>query len=476
MLLHNRSYRSGIDILVTDRQGRILIGPNDLIDETVTLAPDDRLVRPAIDAPLVSGGSQPKAAVLGALDTRTGLNNAMSLKVTAWPDSGDYISAVGVGTGYQDFPGLGWNIVVRQSRDIAYAPAYAIRDRLILVGICLAVLFAAIGWLVATRITRPIRKLTALARRLDRGERSIAFHTRLGNSEVKVLGETLDHLVGNLLQREQQLLDLNTTLEHRIDERTALLAASNRQLEDEMAQRQAVEQEREALIQQLRDQAEHDSLTGALNRRAFLTAAEHDRRRLRRENGRLAVIMFDIDHFKRVNDTYGHRAGDEVIRKMTATARAVVRDSDLLCRYGGEEFALLLADPGAENAALVAERLRAEVARLTFNTQLSKPPLPAGEAAPDLSLTAIENVNFQVTISLGVTIAAARDLPEDGVVGLLDHADQALYRAKNGGRNRVAVDPRVVDAFDGDRIALDPSDYTRDFPRSVSAHRVANDS
>jgi hypothetical protein len=80
-----------------------------------------------------------------------------------------------------------------------------------------------------------------------------------------------------------------------------------------------------------------------------------------------------------------------------------------------------------------------------------------------------------VTISLGVTIAAARELPEDGVVALLDLADQALYRAKHGGRNRVAVDPKVADSFDGDRIALEPNEYTRDFPRSVTTHRVAND-
>jgi diguanylate cyclase (GGDEF)-like protein len=472
MLLGNRGTVLGIEILVTDKAGRVMIGPEALMDQVIDLRPE----------PVSQGVTRRPKPINLDIDAKSGLTSAMRLRVRHWPDGGDYISAVGIGTGYQDFPGLGWNIVVRQPRDIAYAPARAIRDRLVVVGICLAALFAVIGWLVANRITRPIRKLTALARRLDRGERGIAFHTRLGNHEVTVLGETLDHLVGNLLQREQQLLDLNVTLERRIDERTALLAASNRQLEGEMAQRQAVEQEREALIQQLRDQAEHDSLTGALNRRAFLTAAERDRRRQRRENGRVAVIMFDIDHFKHVNDTYGHLAGDEVIRKMAATARAVVRESDLLCRYGGEEFALLLADPGAENAALVAERLRAEVARLTFTVPPGKTvpttAMAKGTATPGGSQGPVAPAGsgvFQVTISLGVTIAAARELPEDGVVALLDLADQALYRAKHGGRNRVAVDPKVADSFDGDRITLEPNEYTRDFPRSVTTHRVAND-
>ncbi len=297
-----------------------------------------------------------------------------------------------------------------------------------------------------------------------------------------MLGKTLDHLVGNLLQREQQLLDLNTTLEQRIGERTSRLAASNRQLESEMAQRQAVEQEREALIQQLRDQAEHDPLTEALNRRAFLTAAEHDRRRLRRDGGRIAIIMFDIDHFKDVNDTYGHRIGDEVIRKIAATARAVVREGDLLCRYGGEEFALLLADPAADSAALVAERLRGEVAALSFKASVSNRASRTAGSRPELCGETVTSENaagektFHVTISLGVTIAPARDLPENGVVMLLDHADQALYGAKRGGRNRIMIDQRVINDFTRDAIVLDPTDYARGFPHSFTAHQVANDS
>jgi len=410
MLLRNRNATVGIDIMVTDSNGHILIGPSTLIDQAIDFAMDDT----------------------ARSDSKSSMTSALQLKVIRWPDGGDYISAVGTGTGYQDFPGLGWNIVVRQPRDIAYAPAYAIRDRLIAAGILLAILFAGIGWVIADRITGSIRRLTRHARRLEGGERGIVFPTDHGTREVAVLGEALHHLVDNLLQREQQLLDLNAHLETRIADRTALLAASNRQLEDEMGQRQAVEHEREALIRQLRDQAEHDSLTGALNRRAFLAMAERDRRRLNREKGRLAVIMFDIDHFKRINDSYGHATGDDVIRQIAETARKTVRDGDLLCRYGGEEFALLLSDPGADSAALVAERLRNQVAALTFRKS-------SGDTVPAET--------FQVTISLGLTIAPAHTLREDGVVGLLDRADQALYAAKRSGRNCTMIDQQVINEF-----------------------------
>ncbi|HEX9449237.1 MAG TPA: cache domain-containing protein, partial [Dongiaceae bacterium] len=131
MLLRNRSGTAGIEILVTDRSGRILIGPSQLIDRTIKFAPD------AVLALRHNANGMPAP---GALDSRIGLANTLRLKVTAWPDDGDYISAVGTGAGYQDFPGLGWNIVVRQPRAIAYAPADLIRDRLVMVGIGLAVL------------------------------------------------------------------------------------------------------------------------------------------------------------------------------------------------------------------------------------------------------------------------------------------------------------------------------------------------
>ncbi|HVJ42336.1 MAG TPA: diguanylate cyclase [Dongiaceae bacterium] len=450
LLLRNRNAAVGIDIIITDRDGRVLIGPPALIDQPLlfTTNPAASEGVPGVFSPGRNGMSQASGA------SKAALTSALHFSVAQWPDGGDYISAVGTGTGYQDFPGLHWNIVVRQPRDIAYAPAYAIRTSLIITGIALAILFAGIGWVAADRITNSIRQLTRHADRLESGERGIAFPSGSGNAEVAVLGETLDHLVANLLQREQQLLDLNANLEQRIVDRTALLASSNRQLQDEIAQRQAAENARETLIHQLRDQAEHDPLTGALNRRAFLAMAERDRRRLRREGGRLAVIMFDIDHFKRVNDNYGHGTGDEVIRQIAAIARQTVRDTDLLCRYGGEEFAVLISDPDARNAVAVAERLRRSVAALKFSAMPQQ--AEAGSAAQSGAQGETSPASFQVAISLGVTIAAANDLPEGDLDSLLEHADQALYMAKRSGRNRTVIDPRVASLFDR---AASPHDH-----------------
>lgn len=440
MLLNNRTAALGMDVIVTNSAGLVLIGPAVLMGRTLTFAVD----KPAQQA-VESIAGRP---IYGKL----AMTSAMRFYVPQWPDGGDYISAVGTGTGYQDFPGLHWNVVVRQPRAIAYAPAYQARTRLITVGALLAILFAGIGWLIADRITDSIRRLTRHAERLEKGERGTTFPTGNSNAEVVVLGETLDHLVSALLQREQELLDLNANLEQRIADRTAMLAASNRHLESEMAQRQAVEKEREMLIGQLRDQAEHDPLTGTLNRRAFMAMAERDSRRLRRENGRFAAIMIDIDHFKRVNDSYGHGIGDEVLKELAIVARQTVRDSDLLCRYGGEEFAILIADPGADNAVAVAERLRQSIAALRFPI-----PAPEGEAATAQppSATPPEEANvFQVTISLGVAISPVLDLPDGGVETLLHRADEALYIAKRGGRNRTAIGDHLVGG-DGEAVRSD---------------------
>jgi diguanylate cyclase (GGDEF)-like protein len=123
--------------------------------------------------------------------------------------------------------------------------------------------------------------------------------------------------------------------------------------------------------------------------------------------------MLDIDHFKKINDTYGHQAGDEVIREVVQRLSAAGRPGDLLARYGGEEFVLLLPDVG-DDAAAIAERLRAGVAGS-----------PVGTAAGEVP----------VTISIGV----AHLDPAERIDALLARADACLYQAKNSGRNRVVL-------------------------------------
>lgn len=163
-----------------------------------------------------------------------------------------------------------------------------------------------------------------------------------------------------------------------------------------------------------------DHLTGAANRAHFFRVAEAEIQRAKRHARPLALVMFDADHFKRVNDTAGHKAGDEVLKRIVLVARDIVSASDVVGRLGGEEFVLLLPSTTLEEAAAIAERLRASI---------EQSPVETG----GLLLTA--------TVSLGV--ASMRD-SGDELEDLLEAADRALYEAKRSGRNCVRVAERVA--------------------------------
>ncbi|MHB8508103.1 MAG: GGDEF domain-containing protein [Candidatus Dormibacteria bacterium] len=159
-----------------------------------------------------------------------------------------------------------------------------------------------------------------------------------------------------------------------------------------------------------------DATTGLLNRRAFNTRVEEELARARRFKTPLAVVMFDLDHFKRYNDTHGHLAGDEVLGRIGVLLKAhVVREYDLAFRYGGEEFAVLAPVARGDEALTVARRV-VDCVREEFC------------AEPDL--------DRRVTVSAGVAV-----FPEDGSMAneLVQHADEALYRAKDWGRDRVVM-------------------------------------
>jgi diguanylate cyclase (GGDEF)-like protein/PAS domain S-box-containing protein len=171
--------------------------------------------------------------------------------------------------------------------------------------------------------------------------------------------------------------------------------------------------DRKHMEAELRRFATTDALTGVFNRRHFLDCATIEVERSRRHHRTLSVMMLDIDHFKRINDTYGHPVGDEAIRGMARACLEIIRTEDLLGRLGGEEFAVLLPETGREAAMAVAERLRQGIATVRILTD-------KGE------------VSF--TASIGVTEL----LPSDNSAELLlSRADLGLYDAKHGGRNRV---------------------------------------
>jgi diguanylate cyclase (GGDEF)-like protein len=161
-----------------------------------------------------------------------------------------------------------------------------------------------------------------------------------------------------------------------------------------------------------------DPLTGLYNRRMLEDRLGSELAGAARHGRVVSILMVDIDHFKAVNDTHGHLAGDEVLRMVAATLRATIRKEDFVARFGGEEFVVIARETALDGATLLGERIRRAVERSRCVWQ-------------DLELTA--------TVSVGVTVAT---LPERFVPGeterrLIDAADRALYRAKEGGRNRV---------------------------------------
>lgn len=167
----------------------------------------------------------------------------------------------------------------------------------------------------------------------------------------------------------------------------------------------------------LKIEAQTDGLTRLLNHVAALRRLEEETSRARREGKSLAVLMADIDHFKQVNDTYGHAAGDKVLAELAQRMARACRDYDIIGRYGGEEFIIVLPDSDLNGGTLIAERIRHAVASEPFSSK---------------------DEQIQVTVSIGV----ASESPADGrplAELLLKAADDALYEAKRLGRNRVAV-------------------------------------
>lgn len=169
----------------------------------------------------------------------------------------------------------------------------------------------------------------------------------------------------------------------------------------------------EHIANELRHLAEVDPLTNVFNRRAFLTLLDKAMSNAQRTGGSgLPVLVMDLDHFKKVNDTWGHQCGDEVLRHFVLLANRCLRREDVLGRLGGEEFAIALPNAGYEGACTVAERLCAMVAAQ---------PMPTDRGA------------ISITVSIGVTLSMPGETPE----AALQRADEAMYLAKKRGRNRV---------------------------------------
>lgn len=201
----------------------------------------------------------------------------------------------------------------------------------------------------------------------------------------------------------------------RIEKLATDLSALNAMLRENEEKLRHSLAEKDRLVQRLNDLATHDGLTGLYNHRTFHKLLEDELARAKRFGRPLSLLMLDVDLFKRVNDAHGHLAGDALLKGLSDLLVKQARAIDRVCRYGGEEFTVILPETGADGATGIAERLRAAVEERLFD-------IGNGRAAG-------------VTVSVGVvTYPVHADLPDK----LIDAADNALYAAKQAGRNRVA--------------------------------------
>jgi diguanylate cyclase (GGDEF)-like protein len=191
-----------------------------------------------------------------------------------------------------------------------------------------------------------------------------------------------------------------------------VLSARLRQAGEERSQQKTSEKELSHQMVELREQAIRDPLTGLFNRRYLQETLEREFSRARRENLAISILIMDIDHFKQINDTFGHQAGDYILQKFGKLLQECVRLEDIVCRYGGDEFVVVMP-----NANVAAACERAEQIRITFHAQC----------------ISFEDHELHATLSLGT---AAYPKHGSSAEEVLSNADQALYQAKQAGRNQ----------------------------------------
>jgi diguanylate cyclase (GGDEF)-like protein len=195
-----------------------------------------------------------------------------------------------------------------------------------------------------------------------------------------------------------------------------------------------LQDELRATQRKLEEQSITDSLTGLKNRRFFDERLHEEFGRAQRYSDPVSLIMLDLDHFKRVNDRYGHQAGDHVLRESAGLLKGSLRDPDIPARYGGEEFSVILPKTHVQGALAVAERVWRAIGTKVFRYALGEGP---GAAPP---------VELRVTVSIGIAFFPSKDITSADL--LVRFADEALYQAKNSGRNSICLYQAQAYRFD----------------------------
>ncbi len=296
-------------------------------------------------------------------------------------------------------PRFGWTIVAEEPYDEAFAPVVAVTGPIFLMNLAAVLVFSLVAFWLSTAIARPIKALCEGAERIADGETDVVIEESPSQDEIGLLTRTFNRMAMTLRSDQAQLQESSQKLE-----------IANRLLRE---QNEELHQANEALA----ELSQTDGLTKLNNHRFF---QEHLRREVacaELSGEPLCLALIDIDHFKQLNDRYGHASGDRVLQRVAEIMRGVVRKSDILARYGGEEFAFVPRQATLEMAVRLSEKIRLKVAETEFVIQDGK-----------------RSKRVHVAVSVGVAAFSG----DRG--GLFEAADRALYRAKELGRDCVMVD------------------------------------
>lgn len=302
-----------------------------------------------------------------------------------WLDGASYLTATAPLQARSKASDLGWTIAARQPVELAFAEARSAVRSALAIGLAAAMLASILAWLAARRLSEDLYALADAAGALEAGRPGARIPPARSSREVRQLSDALERMTRRLFAARE-------AMEEKVRLRTLELEAANRALDL---------------------QARTDALTGLLNRRGFESQMAFALALARRSGRPLSLITVDVDHFKRVNDTYGHEAGDEVLRRLARTLEMRLRHSDVVARLGGEEFVALLPDTDLGGAQAIAQALVAAMAQQE------------------------DPVVGRITVSAGV--ASMRSAQDNGA-DILRRGDAALYEAKGQGRNRVCVE------------------------------------
>ena len=346
----------GIEVFIFDRQGDVIYSPD---------GKSQQLARDGVRMPAL----------------------ASTPAVLQWHDGAAFLTASARLPAHSRVSDLGWTVVAREPAAAAFAAISQTTRSALLVGVLIAMVAALLAGIAAHRFGTDVNRMARAVRDVEAGATDVSIPQVASSAEMRTLSQAIAGMTHRLLTARE-------ALEQQVRERTLELQVANAELGR---------------------QAHTDALTGLLNRRVFDPMLERTLADARRSRRALSVLMVDADHFKRINDVHGHPVGDEVLRMLADTLRERLRAGDVIARFGGEEFGVLLPETGADAAFSTAQSLVDAIAART------------------------NAVWGTVTVSIGVASCNDGHTPS---ADLIRQADAALYRAKAEGRNRVCAHQR----------------------------------